>query len=94
MIKMLKQYSIVKEKYNNWLMIIDYKKLNGYRLIPKNRVEYEGIIVNQLVIINQSFIEKVLKKKIKRKLDLYLKLIIQVLGEDSSSDDGESIRVA
>ncbi len=91
---MLKQYSIVKEKYNNWLMIIDYKKLNGYRLIPKNRVEYEGIIVNQLVIINQSFIEKVLKKKIKRKLDLYLKLIIQVLGEDSSSDDGESIRVA
>ena len=46
------------------------------------------------MLINQSFIEKVLKKKIKRKLDLYLRLIVQMLSEDGSSEDGESLRQA
>lgn len=91
---MTKHYSIIKGKYDNGDMIIDCQKLNGYRLVPKNKVEYDGIMVNQLVIINQSFIEKVLKKKIKRKLDLYLKLIIDTLSEDDSSDVGVSLRNA
>lgn len=94
MINMIKHYSIIKGKYDNQCMVIDYQKLNGYRLVPKNNIEYDGIMVNQLVIINQSFIEKVLKKKIKRKLDLYLKLIIDTLSEDDSSDVGASLRNA
>lgn len=97
MINMLKHYSIVKGKFDNQPMVIDLKKLNGYRLVPKNKVEYEGIMVNQLVIINQSFIEKILKKKIKRKLDLYLNLIIETLNDDTSSsseDVGTSLRHA
>lgn len=91
---MIKHYSIIKGKYDNQCMVIDCQKLNGYRLVPKNNIEYDGIMVNQLVIINQPFIEKVLKKKIKRKLDLYLKLIIDTLSEDDSSDVGASLRNA
>ncbi|MCI9234260.1 MAG: hypothetical protein HFH08_06715 [Bacilli bacterium] len=91
---MIKHYSIIKGHFDNQSMSVDCKKLNGYRLVPKNNVEYDGIMVNQLVIINQTFIEKVLKKKIKRKLDLYLNLIIQTLSEDSSSDTGVSLRNA
>lgn len=91
---MQKHYSIVKEAYKNCLVAIDYHKLNGYKLNPKNQVEYEGIMVNQLVLINSSFIEKILKKKIKRKLDLYLNLIIQTLGEEADGETGESLRHA
>ncbi|MCI8544996.1 MAG: hypothetical protein HFH09_02060 [Bacilli bacterium] len=92
---MVKHYSIIKGKFDNQSMVSDFQKRNGYRLVPKNNVEYDGIMVNQLVIINQSFIEKVLKKKIKRKLDLYLKLIIDTLREeDTSSDAGVTLRNA
>ncbi len=41
--------------------------------------------VNKMVVINPSFIEKVLKKKIKRKLDLYLQFIVSVI-EDEDTD--------
>ena len=61
---MTKYYSIIKEPKNSKIEI-DYNKLNGFRLMPKNQVEYDGIMVNKLVLINQSFIERVLKKKIK-----------------------------
>ena len=58
---------------------IDYNRLKGFKVIPKNNVKYDGIIVSEMVLINPSFIEKVLKKKIKRKLDTYLNYIIQIL---------------
>ncbi|MCI8446651.1 MAG: hypothetical protein HFH31_04050 [Bacilli bacterium] len=90
---MTKYYSIIKEPKNSKIEI-DYNKLNGFRLMPKNQVEYDGIMVNKLVLINQSFIERVLKKKIKRKLDLYLNLIIETLGQESDDESGESIRQA
>lgn len=90
---MLEQYSIVKENYPNNKVEIDYHKLNGFKVSPRNHVPYDGITVNKLVLINQSFIERVLKKKIKRKLDMYLNLIIQTLS-DEGADDGASLRHA
>ena len=38
-----------------------------------------------MVIMNPSFIEKVLKRKIKHRLDLYIKFLISLL-EDETSD--------
>ena len=46
-----------------------------------------------MVIIKPSMIEKVLKRKIKKKLDLYLKLIIKFI-ESEDSESGDSIREA
>lgn len=93
MSEMKKNYFIAKDQYDNCSIKIDCQKLKGYRLIPKNNIEYDGIMVNQLVIINQSFIEKVLKKKIKRKLDMYLNLIIRSLNEEPD-DDGTIFKTA
>lgn len=41
-----------------------------------------------MIIVNQSFIEKILKKKIKKKLDSFLKLMIAVV-EDEDNDPGD-----
>lgn len=71
---------------------IDYSKMGGLDISPKNRISYDGIVVNKLVIIKSSFIERILKKKIKRKLELYLKFIMDFI--DSDEDDGNSLREA
>ena len=69
---MEKTYTIVKEQTNGEKIYIDYSKFNGYKVKPRNNVKYAGVKVNSLVIMKPSFIEKILKKKVKRKLDFYL----------------------
>lgn len=83
-----KHYYIYKKGNTQEIIYLDYNKLKGFGFSPKNSVKYDGIVVNKMVIIKPSMIEKVLKRKIKRKLDLYLKLIINFIdSEDSSSGD-------
>ncbi len=83
-------YTIVKEAYNGDKIYIDYTKLTGFRFTP--RIKYKGIKVNSLLIVKQSFIEKLLKKKVKRKLDFYLNYIISLM--DDEDDDGTDLKEA
>ena len=81
----MKQYLISKEKYNGEIVYVNYDKLRGYKFTPKNNFPYDGIKVNE--IIKPSFVEKVIKRKIKNRLDFYLKLIIENLDGADDSDD-------
>ena len=80
-------YLLIKNKETNELVYIDYTKNNGYGFTPKNHVKYEGIKVDKLVLVKPTFVEKVLKKKIKKKLDMYLQYMIKLL---ESNDESES----
>src|SRR5574344_1886551 len=84
---MIDSYVIIKDS-KNLMCYIDYKKLRGFRVKPRNKVEYDGVIVNKLLIIKTSFIEKLLKKKVKRKLDVYLKYIVDILDDEDATDSG------
>ena len=86
-----KNYLLVKSGINKEIIYIDYNKLDGFRIKPQNKVQYEGIEVNKMIIIKQSFIEKMLKKKIKRKLDAYLQYIISLI-ENNADDDPSNLR--
>ena len=88
-----KHYYIYKKGNDRQIIYLDYDKLKGFGFSPKNNVKYDGIVVNKMVIIKPSMIEKVLRRKIKKKLDLYLKLIIRFIESDDSSD-GETLREA
>lgn len=81
-------YTIVKKEYNGDKVYIDYTKLDGYKFTPKNSFKYNGIKVNSLVVVKQSFIEKLLKKKVKRKLDFYLQYIISLMDDDDVDGTG------
>lgn len=70
---------------------LDFNKINGLLIKPKNKINYEGVLVNKLVLINKTFIEMILKKKIKNKLNLYLGYIIEFAENDT---DGDNARVA
>ncbi len=88
-----KHYYLCKKGNTKEIVYLDYNKLRGFDFEPKNNIKYDGIIVNKMVIIKPSMIEKVLKRKIKRKLDLYLKLIINFI-ESDDSDNGTALMEA
>lgn len=88
-----KHYFICKKGNDREIVYLDCNKLKGFGFTPKNNVKYDGIVVNKMVIIKPSMIEKVLKRKIKRKLDLYLKLIINFIDSGDSSN-GDALREA
>lgn len=83
-------YLTMDSCFNGGDVYIDYNRVKGFKVIPKNNIKYDGIVVSEMVLINPSFIEKVLKKKIKRKLDTYLSYIIQIL---ESTDDYGNLAV-
>ena len=69
----------------------DFKMEKGLKLKPRNMEKY-NLPVDGVVFFNQSFIEKLLKKKLSRKIDYYLKYIMALLDDDDVS--GASIREA
>ena len=56
-----KHYSLQKIKKGENLSIFTSKKDVGFEFTPKNSSEYMGMNVNKMVVINPSFVEKVLK---------------------------------
>lgn len=82
----LKHYFISKKEYNGEVICINYDKLIGYKFTPKKDLIYDGIKVNEMIIIKPSLIEKVIKRKIKNKLDWYLKLVVENLDGDNDDD--------
>lgn len=84
-----RNYLLIKDNSKKQIINMDYTKIDGFKFNPKNQVEYDGIMVNEMVVINPSFIESILKRKTKKKLELYLKFVINLIDEDnnSSSDD-------
>lgn len=81
-----RKYLVCKNKKEKEIVYIDFDKLKGYNFSPKKCIN-EGISINKMIIIKPSLIEKILKTKIKHKLDLYLKLIINFIESDDSSSD-------
>lgn len=86
-----RRYLLTKDDKTKELIVLDYNKLNGYQFKPKNSSEYIGLNVNKMVVIKPSFVEKVLKKKVKRKLDLYLQFIVNIL--DDEDTDPTNLRI-
>ena len=66
---------------------INLKKIQGLEIKPKNKLKYDAVEVNSMVIVNQKYIEKLLTKKTKRKLEYFLRYIVALIdGEDDASN--------
>jgi len=60
--------------------------------MPKNKVHYEGILVTEVCIVKPTFIEKMMKRKIKNRLDFYLRYVIEGMdGEDDADDTRKAL---
>ena len=77
-------YYLTRQPKTGEIIYINYDKYKGYNITPKNNISYDGVRVNKMIIVKPSMIEKVLKRKIKNRLDLYLKTIVEIMDEDES----------
>lgn len=89
-----KHYFIVKNQKNGEIACIDYSKIAGFSFKPKNNVKYNGVVVNKLVVMKPSFVEKVLRRKTKKRLEMFLQFIINLLDNDETSSDPSMVRAA
>ena len=78
-------YLIVKEKNKKEIAYFEYDKLDGFNMTSKNKniKLKDAINVNKMVIINPSFIEKLINKKINSKI----KKLVDLIGTIYESDD-------
>lgn len=89
----MKGYYLSRQPKTGEIIYVNYDKYKGYNITPKNNIKYDGIRVNKMIIVKPSMIEKVLKRKIKNRLDLYLKTIVELM-EENDSNNGSGIREA
>lgn len=83
-------YLIVKEKNKKEIMYFEYDKLKGFKIDSKNKKIKlkDAINVNKMVIINPSFIEKVINKKINLRLKKLIDLIANIYNSDEEDPSG------
>lgn len=74
---------------------ISTDNIDGFRFKPRNKVKYDGVTVHAVTVIKPSFVEKLLRRKIKNKLDVYLQCIINIIDNDEDDPNNETtIRIA
>ncbi len=81
-------YFVTKKGQEGNIVCFDGALSDGFQITPKNQLQYDGITVNKLVIMKPSLVEKILKRKIQKKLELYLNYIVEVI--DSDEEDGSN----
>ena len=84
------RYLVVKEKNKKEVMYFEYDKLNGFNMSSKNKniKLRDAINVNKVVIINPTFIEKVINKKINLKIKKLIDLISNIYQSDDEDPAG------
>ena len=73
---------------------VNLKKIDGLEIKPKNKIKYDAVEVNSMVIVNQKYIEKLLRKKTKRKLDYFLRYIVALIDGESDATDPSNLHLA
>ena len=80
----MKKHYLIKR--DNKIVCIKCERLDGFSFKPVNGVFVDdGVIVAKIIIFKPEFIELVLKKKIKNKLNLYLNLLLEDTDDDSDN---------
>ena len=83
-------YLIVKEKNKKAITYFEYDKISGFNMTSKNKnlKLKDAINVNKMVIINPSFIEKLITKKINMKMKKLIDLIANIYESDDDDPAG------
>ena len=77
-----KNYSLSRNKMRNDLVYFEYDKVDGYKVTPKAKKK-DSIEVNKIIFVNESMSEKIIRKKIDKKIN-------QLLAELKLIEEGES----
>lgn len=89
----MKHYLVTKTN-NDKICYLNYKVLDGFSFKPLNKLDDNSIVVAKMVLFKPAFIEQVLKRKIKNKLNEYLALILSTVDDDDESSNPVNVRAA
>ena len=83
-----RRFVVKKDAHEETITYMEYEKLKGFNVKPKDSFEMDDMInVNEMIIINPGLIEKLVFKKCKRRLEKII-LMLSVVYEDESTDEG------
>ena len=84
------RYLIVKEKNKKEVTYFELDKINGFNMTSKNKniKLKDAINVNKMIIVNPSFIEKVINKRINAKIKKLVDLIANIYESDDEDPAG------
>lgn len=81
-----KSYYVSKSKSKKETMYLELDKMTGYEVNPKV-TKKDAITVNKIIFVNPELSEKIIRKKIDKKI-AYLLKELRLIEEDDSSDTG------
>ena len=81
-----RSYSISRDKTKKESVYFEYDKLDGYTVNPKRNKE-DSITVSKIMFVNDSMSEKIIRKKIDKKI-AYLLNQLKIFEEDTNPDEG------
>ena len=81
-----KHYSVARVKNSGEVVYFEYDKVDGYKVNPKTKKK-DSIEVSKIVFVNDSMSEKIIRKKIDKKI-AYLLAQLKLIEEDGNPDEG------
>ena len=89
-------YLVVKEKNKKTINYFEYDKLAGFNMTSKNKniKLKDAINVNKMIIINPSFIEKLINKKINLKIKKLIDLLANIYNDGDDEDPAGTLMIA
>ena len=85
-----KSYYIAKNKKKKEIVSFELEKLDGYQVKPKTK-KNDSIEVSKIIFVNKEFSEKIIRKKIDKKISALLEEL-KVIDEDDSGNNEGAIR--
>lgn len=83
-------YYITKGKKKKEIVSFELEKLEGYQVNPKTKKD-DSIEVSKIIFVNKEFSEKIIRKKIDKKISALLEEL-KIIDEDDSGDNEGAIR--
>ena len=80
-------YVISRDNKKKETTYLELDKLDGYKVNPKTKKD-GSISVSKIMFINDSMSEKLIRKKIDRKINILLEEIKKILDEENPDEDG------
>ena len=81
-----RSYSISRDNKKKESVYLEYDKIDGYRVNPKITKD-DSISVSKIVFVNDSMSEKIIRRKIDKKI-AYLLSQLKLIEEDENPDEG------
>jgi len=87
------RFLVVKTKDTKEIKYMEYDKIDGYRINPKNNIKFQDAInVKSMILINPTLIEKMVDIKARKRFNYLINLLAIIYEEDDET--GEGLRIA